>query len=370
MLIEKLVGMHKLKYDELSNMVANNFEEGKFINIFINLQSILDYFYIPTTVQKMQLDFDKSNKFTLSKCILNMAAHYRHFFFSRYKVSSKIYFYYSDNVPTYNRNINSLYKKNLFNKKDLFNEKYFTLNNYIKKELSIFKDILNYIYDIYLIDSENVDTTIIPYHFIKKSGNDFCNLLITKDELEYQYVKFAKTYILNIKKDNNTMVTKKNVYSLLLEKNKAKFDLDVNISETFIPLILSISGVKKFNIDGVSGYGFIKTIKKLASLIKEEKIMNECIYIDRVISSILSDTYDDSQKVLRNMKTIDVEIMYEDFKMKRSSEIKIENQLVNKYDKISIDKVNSKYFNNELMLGELMEGVYYTINEMKRTILI
>ena len=131
-----IINSKKVKYivlDELIKKLPVNTEE---INLFISIDSLLKSFYNPQVNEKINV-LDSDDQYMLSSEIINIAAHYRHYFWSRYQIPTNYFFYYSDKeadycireLPTYK---SSFYGKRLYNKVEFRN-----LNKMINENLKL-----------------------------------------------------------------------------------------------------------------------------------------------------------------------------------------------------------------------------------------
>lgn len=369
MYIDMLIGVNKIKYTQLDVFVKESFPDGDSVNLFIDLYSMINLLYNTNSVKKLEMDMSKI-KYRLVLNLLNTVAHYRHYFYSRYKVTSKIYIYNSDVIPEYNNNICNGYKSSKFEKRSSSNTLYLTLNEYVNEEINFFKDISAYLQDIYFIDTGDVDIDIIPRYIIKEySKKNDVNIIITKNIKTFQLVKLEKTFILYPSRNDSVLIDKTKLYTFLLKKNRSSYVPKINININLYPLVLSIAGVKELDVYGVSGFGVVKAFKTIEKLIVNNTIQNHLIFSKKELSKILENTYDDTDKIYNNLKCLDIDINY-DITMTKINKIKIMNQIVDMYDVKAIENINKEYFNNELMLKELSEGCSYTIRKYDRKIRI
>ena len=98
--IESILYGNYIKYDKMSELVESNFKgsTSTTVNIFIDIYSMFRNVHMSDSL-------NSNNQLILSSSIINLCAHIRHFFRSRYKVESNIYIVHSDNIPEYNKKI-------------------------------------------------------------------------------------------------------------------------------------------------------------------------------------------------------------------------------------------------------------------------
>ena len=97
--ISQIINYSYVKYDRLSELINLEYKgsNSSNINIFIDLYSILKPLYSANII------IDDYTEIT--SCIINMCAHYRYFFRSRYNVESRIYLIWSKNIPYKNKTL-------------------------------------------------------------------------------------------------------------------------------------------------------------------------------------------------------------------------------------------------------------------------
>ena len=350
-----IINSKKVKYvvmDELIKKLPVNTEE---INLFISIDSLLKSFYNPQVNEKINV-LDSDDQYMLSSEIINIAAHYRHYFWSRYQIPTNYFFYYSDKeadycvreLPTYK---SSFYGKRLYNKVEFRN-----LNKMIYENLKLSSLLSEYLPNIYIINTKTLEPSVLPYYIISKNGNSndgLLNLILTNERMEYQLANLDNTYILQMESDNSKIIGKNDLINeVLLKKNKAKSTLDSN----FYTTMLAISGVPNRDIVGIKGYGPSKANNKLNKLISNEEIMNNEISAKlNLIYDKITDDKSLQSLILKNYKVISIENLYKNITPKEFHNI--DNQLRNKSDNMSLMEINDKYYQYyPLMLIELMEG--------------
>lgn len=339
-----LINFYKVKYDILEDLIKSSNAKGNNMNIYINLESIFNGFY------------DESNEAVLNSLtvkqymllvphLINLAAHYRHFFWSRFRAKTKIYFYYCNKVPKWQKNKLEDYYNILKDRKD----KYITINDMIKNVLKAFDKIIPYITDVFYIPSNGLDPSVIPYYLIKNSDEDYCNLIITKDKFEYQLCNLDNTFILSPRGKNTKFISKEDIFDHKLKNMKYK---PKHLDSSLYSLIITLVGYKDRNIPKILTFG--KVIKKIDILYDNNYIENKNSLITLIKDELLDvDLYD---KFDINYKISDIKNSY---KLLTEKDIyNINKYLVNKYHNESIMVLNGTYFADcNIQLVELAEGI-------------
>ena len=116
---KKILISHKIKYvvmDELLLPHLINYEK-KEINLFVSMNSILKSFY-SYKPDEVSLSLSHAPSNALSSEIINILAHYRHYFWSRYGIATNLIVYYSFDMCEYCCNIDRTYKEPYYDKRN------------------------------------------------------------------------------------------------------------------------------------------------------------------------------------------------------------------------------------------------------------
>jgi len=346
-MLSKLINIHKIKFSILENILADYNKKNKVINIHIDLHTILSSLYKLENYN--ETNWFKNSTVIISSCILNIAAHYRLFFHSRYGISTRIFLYYTNTRPRNNTEYCPEYGYRFFDKYSIKNEKFKPVNMEVSNNLKLVKTIAEYIPDLYYIDCRNIEPLIaIGYLSIKYPQN---NIVITKDELLYQLVNLSKTKILKSKRDESYIISKDNVYEVLIGKSSY---VPEHISPELLSVIYSFSGIKSRDVKGLKGYGYAKTIKILDLAIKKELIPNTHTHIKNILDEIY--TGKDKELLINNFKAIDLH--YQSNELTLAQKELINGYLTTKYNKKDLLALNNIHYtgDNSIMLEELYRG--------------
>ncbi|MEI2420731.1 hypothetical protein V6O07_10695, partial [Arthrospira platensis SPKY2] len=262
MILEPLINTHKIKYSIMDDLVKKMEikKETENINVYINLDSIFSQFYRDDIVDAIK-SLNSDENVTLCSEIANIAAHYRRYFWTRHNLRTTFYFYYMNKKPKYNRSLYPEYADSLIEKKSKKNTRFTSVNSFINQNLKLFTILSLYIPQVYFILSDGLEPALIPFHFIKKSEDNDINLLLTKDEYEFQLVSRKNTYLLRMKYDKSDIIDRNNLFDYLLKKNKYEplHHIDGKYFENILPMI----SCKSRSVKSMKGYGKVSLLKKI-----------------------------------------------------------------------------------------------------------
>lgn len=346
--IEPIINFRKTKYDKLSELIANSSMSGSKLNMFINLDTVLDKFYAPDILSAFK-SLKGKELIIITSELFNLVAHYRNFFWTRYKVKTTFYIYYL------NRKVklagHKHYMESKLERKDLNHIDFGAVNYVFEKNMDLISSISKYIKNCYFIPSNGLEPSVIPYYIIKKySKDEECNLIMTSDKSEYNLTNLNNTFILRATGKNSKILSKDDIYNYKFKN--IKYKPNIKISTKLYPLILAMSGYKDRNINAVSG--FVQSCKIIESAINDYTISNSYVVDPTVLYEYLSD--DKLETFVKNYQCLDTERHYR--LMKKVDQLKIENNILDRYDNGAIVHLNSKYFEtNNIQLIELCKGV-------------
>src|SRR5690554_790786 len=116
-MLERILNSKKIRYEilnrDLNKYVPKDIEE---VNIFIDVWSIINSLYNPNVMETFT-SLNVNEKYMISSELLNLAGHYRHYFASRHKKYTNIYYYFSDEKCSAHIEKCDKYKESFYNKR-------------------------------------------------------------------------------------------------------------------------------------------------------------------------------------------------------------------------------------------------------------
>lgn len=351
--IEPIINGFKIKYSMMSDMIHISELEGRKTNVFINIDSILSKFFRSDEVISAFNSLE--DNVILTSELINIIAHYRHFFWSRYRMPITFYLYHCNKQPKWQKKYVPNYNiKTLDKIQDKENPKYGGLPEAIEQNLRLVKLLSTYVDKAYYIESDGLEPSVIPYYVSTLGCKDTCNIIITQDKSEYQLVNLDNTVVFHPRGNKSKIITKKNIFDEAVFgdiKYKPNNELDPNLYSLYIAL----TGDKNRNLIRVDGFSKVKSLKLIDRLIDMKYINNG---INKGLDKILlMEFLSESQykQLKNNYKCINFNFAYK--LLRDVDKVKINNCFVDKYDNKAIMEINSKYFEyNHIRLIELCEG--------------
>lgn len=339
---EQIIGSYAVKYNKLVELVNNNYRNRNDtnINIYIDLGNIFKSI--------SRFSYINIDPFSITASIINLCAHYRHFFSEYYKCTSKIFIILSDTtdnginnrfVPEY---CNNIYSNNS------------EMNNTLKESLNYINMITKYIEDMILLVT-NFEFGVIAYDIINKEAlnNNKANLIISKDIYNLQLVSDnmeddIRVELLYPKKNNGQdlsfIISSINLYNFFFEKRKVSIDYNI-LKPSLISLIMSLSRTPERNIKSL--YKIPNVINSINELVSRGLIMNthsiDILYICNLLSKLKLINIKDPEQILMRFNSIDIISQYTMY----CEIIHISdryNGITNLYDPEAVKEINNKYF--------------------------
>lgn len=367
----------KLKYLYLDKLFGDRLDrppKGKKskkvsdVNIFINFESLYNLVRRKDN-EKVIANADKKELKLIYRTaiseFINVAAHYREYF-KRHKVRTNIFYYFNELEEEYVDYNNSAfipgYRNHFIESTTALNR--MTLNSLIADSVPFMRIIAEYIDSLYMVGTKRVEASLIPF-IILMSGKypANINMIITKDEYDYQYVNYNFLMITRYQGDP-IVLTKKNMMSFYRHKRKL-FDTDKKpvreINSLLLPFIQCFEGDKKRSIPGIKGYGFKTVYRELEGLYEAGYIFDEepdtmsignlCDVLSMYGAEVFQNQYlkDD---LLNTYKAYDFEYQYS--VVSSGQKEHIFDQLKNRSDPAGLMELNERYFEySPLMVLEL-----------------
>lgn len=336
----------KFKYTEIDELIRKEgyINNSKKVSLYINLEPIFRKL-IKINIEEYLRVKNQERAFELISNIINLASHYRRYF-RKVGVECNIYFYitypfqisFMKNkvfVPEYRNNYKHRFYRNSENY--VFIE---TLNTIIP----IVKIILSYVDGVYLITSNTIEVSTIPYIIMKNEKDIRNHIILTSEKYEYQYVNYDMN-IFRYGKEKR-ILTKYNIMEYFVGTDQ--------LSPTFLSTIISITGEPYRNITKIKGMGTKKIANLLLKGIELKKIAPTSNNI-HLLLNLINDKYK-NMVVLSNYYCTDVSYQYSLLTDGDKESIFI--QLIDKYDKEALKQINEKYFQNSpIKLLELTDNI-------------
>lgn len=237
-----------IRYDVLDNFIRSNSSSMVLtqtpVDIYIDIQSVYKH-----VLSEELLSEDVK---VLSINILNLAAHYRHFFKSRYGVNTRIFM------------VNSVQNtsKNIFEQVNASNRDMFT----------IVKKITPYFPLTYYIDKQNYSASAIIMNLLQTETlpKKFASLVVSNDIYGYQIPAYVPNTFLIRPSTNTKFITINNVIDSMYPRKGSTVTSDLNPG--LLPVIMAYHKCPELGMEMLNN--FKTTISIIRDKISKNQILN------------------------------------------------------------------------------------------------
>lgn len=359
-MIEPILNLYKIRYEELKPLLK--FNDGKYLNIFINLNSILNSFYNSKISAPTLRELNGKDTLIFSSGIINIIAHYRHFFWKHYKVPTTFYIYYNNGIiPIKNKKYNPEYMKNQYIQRSEINPEFGQMNELFNDNIKLIKIIIDYIYDAYFIDNNNInnniDIGIMIYKIIKDTDTeDRLNLILTRDKYDFQFLRYKpnKIGLIYMTPKNQEWLTASGALEKIIKIDNLIHEKYIN----YIGLLYAIGGLSSRSVNGIKGIGIKKAFKMIQGYWDRKDFFTPTVS-EFIIEQILTENNlrESVDYVIQQYKSIDIEFGINYLLSGGDNFYLSENIYKNRYDNESIIALNDKYYKKSpINLIYLTEG--------------
>lgn len=346
----KVVGDHILisyyvRYDVLTEMINAEFYNSNCeeVNVFIDAYSMIKSIYKLDTSQF--IDY-----YSITSCIINACAHYRNFFWTRYKVTSKIWIVFSEMTQ-------SIFEARQFypDYGNIFTDSINgPMNQMIKANMDILNMMCPYIPDVKFIYSQyepglvfgRIDSSEYGVNTTKHIGTNVPSFIISKDPWNLQPVSQSnKIYMIRpIKKngqDLSVMISNKTVMAYYSALRKVKY-FPGNIGPEYLPFIIAATRFPERNIKSLHNISSI--MKALSSALELNRIPSGNIIYD------IDGLCNEINSIIGNIKSYNIKLRMEAIGYNRClyrymmSPMIDDISIDNLHDPDSVKRINETYF--------------------------
>ena len=332
---DHLLISHYIKYERLTELINTEFHNSGYneINLCIDAYSMIKSIYGLTPSQFI-------DKFSIASCIINACAHYRNFFWTRYKVTCRIWVVFS-RMDMSILEANSFYQGygNIFT-----TENNPEMDSLIASNMNILNMLCPYIPDVQFIQSGYEPGLV--FDNIASKYPDIPNIIISKDPWNLQVVgNLPNVYMLRPVKrageDLSVLISNKNVLQYYTSLRKTDCNTS-NINSTFISFIIASTRFPERGMKSLHNLSSI--IKYLSNAIEKKFIANDKVYDIKGLC-------DDLNKINKtNLKEFEIglrmnAIGFDQCMYRYMMSPNIDNiNIINLHDPDSVKRINETYF--------------------------
>ena len=244
----------------------------KKVNVFINLDDVFHRLHKPyenDVILSSGAGIDKS----MIANVLNLCAHYRQAFVRQGWITSVYAFYTSIyNGEFRNELYIKNYRKHYFDISAPSNEDFYAINSCIHTSLELMNVITQYIDGVYLIDSRQIEPSVMPYYITENIRPSDWNFIITRDMYDFQYISYPKWSIFYAHPLQYSYINSDSIWNSVIDlENMDPPPIIKNFPPEFYQISLYVIGDKYRNIPKIRRVGW-KSMFGLLQQLQEQTI--------------------------------------------------------------------------------------------------
>ena len=337
---DHLMIAHYVKYDRLEQLINAEFHGSNYteINLCIDAYSMIKSIYGLETHQFI-------DELSIASCIINACAHYRNFFWTRYRVTCKIYVVFSrmeESIrearafcPTYS---------NIF-----VTDRNPSMDVLIDRNMSLLEELCQYIPDVKFIKSE-YEPGLVFGRIGVTTAAEIPTIIISKDPWNLQIVgQVLNTYVIRPIKRNgedlSVLISMNNLIEYYEDLRKLKRDENIIdptiIGPSYISFIIASTSFPERKLGKIHILSCI--IKTLTNAIQKMYIPKNLITydIESFCSGLQSKTQLKSYEINLRMNAMG----FNPCMFRYMNSPKVDNlDMINLHDPDAVKQINDKYF--------------------------
>lgn len=336
---------YKARYEILTDHIRS-IAQSRYVHdmdIFVNLDDLFHNMHRPIVEKETQLCGINAIKQCASH-IVNLLAHYKNWA-AKNHIQVRVYGYYTTTqVHFKNELYTPNYREYFRDINDPNSTRFYFVNDTISKAIPIAKNIIDYIEDVFLIDSRYLEPSILPLYLTQqKIANYTWKMIISRDLYDLQYSYMDNWIFVSPKGDNTSIVYRASLWKYIGAREHVR---DANMQHhqlynyNLYPLALSVAGNKLRSIPRLKRIGW-STIFKYMDEICQSEAMAIQVLSARFIE-LLQKKNVTERDLTNNMASTNIQTQVS--VMNDIDQTMIDNQITRVSDHEALETINQIYF--------------------------
>lgn len=344
--LESVLLMYYIKYDRLNELMKHVelVRDIDHIDIYIDIFNMLKKAYQPNV--------RPSRKLSIVSSIINLAAHYRGYFRTRYRLWTRIFLVYgnesTDNHRRFYMGFSSRNEETL---------NYNEIEADIRSQLELVRILCGYIEDVYCI-FRNTDFSMFTYDNICKNQQT-PSIVITKSKYSYQIPALTRNaYIFRPKKSKDGDVSFVIKYSNSLVKYYDNINSNLllekisKINPNLISIMMILSGCSERKVPSIMNTN--RSVNAVLTAIHNNRILNGYNTDINYLYTMLVDIHSLITRESFELRFKALDLLFQHRLYMSQMESKDLTWLINLHDANTVKNINNQYFaDNPLDLNNL-----------------
>ncbi len=345
--LEGLLYGHYIKYDkllELINSIPDNIESDK-VDIYIDVYDMIKPMYTRNIYAEKQ--------YLIVSAVINIAAHMRGFFWSRFGMATRIYLVYGEDTTMNHKQFYPTFGDEKF--KETFD--YDKNNSIVNSQLDMVKLLCAYINGVYFV-RRSTNFVMFTYDNII-NNRAIPAIIISKSKFAYQLpALFGNVYLLRPQKNNGEdvsyLIYRNIAITKFFSKSTSQTTLEnlVKINPELLSMLIALTGFPAYNM------------KTVCNITVASRILAEAILSGRIINAYNADAdyvYNNLSELSKYIDPVTfkyrfnaVDIVFQHMIYNSSVEARDISWIIDLKNKFEVQRINNQYFiDNPLDLNNL-----------------
>lgn len=238
--IQYLVGASRIRYSVLDTIGITPLKTNHIV-LFIDLHSVLYRIFRTKDLAALNhVPYEVIVK-DLTVGIINIAAHYRRYFYTRLKKSNDILFFFNKKLPEYQKKYCPEFNRKLYDRYDPDNPTFGVFGKALEDAIKYIQSLVPYFTGVYFINNMGVDDFAAMKMFMDEPDYaDAYQIILTKNMFAAQLLQPNRIILFN-GRSNSYTINHTTTYSKGV-LNGRKTQVSEHMLPEYLPLLWMVSG--------------------------------------------------------------------------------------------------------------------------------
>ena len=339
--IQYLVGASRIRYSVLDTIGITPLKTNHIV-LFIDLHSVLYRIFRTKDLTALNhVPYEVIVK-DLTVGIINIAAHYRRYFYTRLKKSNDILFFFNKKLPEYQKKYCPEFNCKLYDRYDPDNPTFGVFGKALEDAIKYIQSLVPYFTGVYFINNMGVDDFAAMKMFMDEPDYaDAYQIILTKNMFAAQLLQPNRIILFN-GRSNSYTINHNTVYSKGV-LNGRKTQVSEHMLPEYLPLLWMVSGCTDVEIKPTKYCKRLTAMCEIAdTLAASGKLtpgMSPEYFID-VLASVknMKNIADDTDTLLDRYRALNINLAEKAITINQIK--RFQEGLIELYDQTELERLN------------------------------
>ena len=340
-IVQYLMGASRIRYSVLDDFGLSNIKPNHIV-LFIDLHNVLYRLFRNRDYAAIEhVPFEVIVK-DLTVGMLNIAAHYRRYFYTRLNRSNDILFFFNRKLPDYQKKYYPEFNHKLYARYDTSHKDFSVLAQALIEALKFAKSMVPYFTGVYFIDNTGVDDFAAMKLFMDEPDYaDAYQIILTKNMYAAQLLQPNRVILFNAR-SKSYIIDHHSAYTKGVINNR-KMTVSDRLIPEYLPLLWMVCGCADVNMKHtdycrriVDMCHFADDLKKAGKLIPNTspEYFLQLLETDCDMKGIT----DDAEELLNRYKALNINLAEKAISINQIK--RFQEGLIELYDQSSLETLN------------------------------